>query len=68
MFSMSGTTGDVRHRLRPRVPRGPSGFKGHHTPEPKVERTHTKLYEEPKKGFINKVASAAKGLFRRGAK
>jgi hypothetical protein len=68
-FSMTGTTGQVRHRIHPRKVRGPSGYKGERTFTPtEVKRTHTKLYEEPKKGFLSKVAAKAKNLFRRGAK
>jgi hypothetical protein len=73
-WSMMGSRGDVRFRtIGKRAGRGPRGVVGARSKPKAVEptvvrRTHKKLYEESKKGFLSKVAAKAKNLFRRGAK
>ena len=68
-FSMMGSRGKVRHRIHPRKVKGPSGYKGDRAlPVVTGKRTHTKLYDEPKKGLFAGVLNKAKSLFRRGAK
>jgi len=64
-FTMMGSRGDVRMRLRPRKERGPKGI----VPKvksiiPNVNRTHTVLpgAKQAKPSFISKV----KSFFARG--
>ena len=67
-FAITGSRGQVRHRLHPKHVRGPSGYRGSTTvtPKVKVERTHTVKPAAERKGLMSRVASKVKGILGRG--